>query len=213
MIRNNKWKMAVSSVIILLPILAGMILWNDLPEQVATHWDFEGNANGWSSRGMAVFGLPLMLLAVQWLCVFVTARDPGNRDRNHKAMNLVLWIVPLVSIFGSAATYLKAMDIECDLGRGVFGLLGVLFIAIGNYLPKCSQNRTIGIKIPWTLASEANWNATHRLAGRLWVIGGAVMLLGIFLPAAAQPWLLGITSALMFVVPVVYSYLFCRRHG
>lgn len=213
MIRNNKWKMIVSSIIILLPIIAGLLLWNKLPERFETHWDFSGNADGWSSRGMAVFGLPLVLLAVQWICVFVTFQDPKNKNRNHKVMGLMFWIVPVVSILGGVVIYLNALGIACSSSRIGFGLLGALFIVIGNYMPKCSQNHTIGIKIPWTLASEANWNATHRLAGRLWMIGGVIMLAGIFLPMVHQPWLLAIVVAMMVAVPLVYSYLFYRKHG
>jgi len=213
MIRNNKWKMIITSVIILLPVLAGMILWSELPEQIATHWNFEGNADGWTSRGMAVFGLPLILLAVQWICMFITSHDPRNKNRNQKVVSLTFWIVPVVSILGGAVIYLNALGVEFNQKKGAFALLGVLFIVIGNYLPKCSRNHTIGIKTPWTLSSEANWNATHRLGGWMWMIGGVVMLCGAFLPAAAHSWIVGMIIVIMLAVPAVYSYLFYKKHG
>ena len=87
-------------------------------------------------------------------------------------------------------------------------LLGVVFIAIGNYLPKCKQNYTIGIKISWTLASEENWNKTHRLAGWVWVGGGIVMMLSGFFGIL---WLTFLPVAIMVLVPLVYSYILHKK--
>ena len=83
---------------------------------------------------------------------------------------------------------------------------------MGNYMPKVSQNRTLGIKIYWTLANEENWNKTHRLAGRIWVAGGVVMLATAFLPIK---WIIGILLALvlvMILVPYLYSYRIYNEH-
>ena len=87
-------------------------------------------------------------------------------------------------------------------------LLGLIFIAIGNYLPKCKQNYTIGIKIPWTLASEENWNRTHRFAGWVWVGGGVVMLLSGFLGIF---WLTLVPAIIMAAVPLIYSYILHKK--
>jgi len=88
-------------------------------------------------------------------------------------------------------------------------LEGVLFIVIGNWLPKCQQTYTMGIKLPWTLASEANWNATHRFGGKVWVIGGIVTMLTAFFGSF---WLLMVILAAMVILPTVYSYLYYRNH-
>ena len=87
-------------------------------------------------------------------------------------------------------------------------LFGLLFTVIGNYLPKCKQNYTIGIKIPWTLDSEENWNKTHRFAGIFWVVGGlATLVLGLFGGAWAYiPIMLA-----MGIAPIVYSFLLFRK--
>ena len=87
-------------------------------------------------------------------------------------------------------------------------LLGVSLVAIGNYLPKCQQNYTIGIKIPWTLNSEENWNRTHRLAGFVWVMGGIIMILSAFWVGI---WITIAVSAMMALIPVIYSYALHRK--
>ena len=211
MIENNKWKLLVSSVAILLPILAGLILWNDLPEQMTTHWGADGNADGWSSRTFAVLGLPLILLALHWVCIFITSKDPKNKGQNKKVFGMVLWICPIVSIFASGITYAAALGKEFNMDIIGLLLIGLMFVVIGNYLPKCKQNYTIGIKVKWTLANEENWNATHRFGGKVWVIGGLLLMACVFLPEALIPWVLMIALTIMAAIPIVYSYAYYKK--
>jgi len=79
----------------------------------------------------------------------------------------------------------------------------VLFIVIGNYMPKCRQNYTMGIKLPWTLNDEENWNKTHRLAGKIWVAGGILIVISALLQCF---WICFAVFAVMLFVPFVYSW-------
>ena len=208
MIKKNWKTLVITSVMILLPILAGVILWNQLPEQIPSHWNAAGEIDGWSSKPFAVFGMPLILLAVQWLCVLATSADPKKASHSEKILHLVFWIIPVLNGVLSAVTYASALgkDVPMEVVISVF--MGLLFVIIGNYLPKCKQNYTIGIKIPWTLSSEENWNKTHRLAGRLWSVCG----LGIMLTGFLGNFLIILPFALaMAIVPIVYSYLLHRK--
>ena len=81
----------------------------------------------------------------------------------------------------------------------MFGI-GVLFMIIGNYLPKCKQNYTMGIKLPWTLDDEENWNRTHRFAGFLWVAGGVVIAINAFLK---WEWLFLVVVFAMVLIPTI----------
>ena len=208
MIKKN-WKvLAITSIVILLPILAGVILWNQLPEQMPTHWNAAGEVDGWSSKPFAVFGLPLILLAVQWLCTLGTCADPKKNNHPEKILHLVLWIIPVLSVVLHVITYAAALGKEVRMEMVMPVLVGLLFAIIGNYLPKCKQNYTIGIKIPWTLNSEENWNRTHRFAGRLWLVCGlAIMLSGFF----GGFWVFLPAALLMVIVPCVYSYVLYRK--
>ena len=211
MIRKHKLELIVSSLVILIPVLVGLILWNRLPETLATHWGFDGQPDGYGSLPYAVFVPYLCLLAGHWLCFFVTARDPRNQDRNWKPIRLVLWIMPVLSNLVGIIMYSLALGVEVSVTEIMIAALGLMFVAIGNYLPKCRQNHTIGIKVPWTYASEENWNATHRFGGRVWMVGGAVMMLAAFLPVG---WSAGVTitsAVFLSVVPIVYSYCYYRK--
>ena len=208
MIKKHLKFLIMTSFIILLPILAGLLLWDQLPEQIPSHWNIDGEIDGWSSKPFAVFGLPLILLAVQWLCTLGTAADPKKANHSGKVMHLVLWIIPIISILLFTVTYATALgkDIDIDLIMPVF--IGFVFAVIGNYLPKCKQNYTIGIKIPWTLNSEENWNRTHRFAGRLWMVCGlAIMLTGFF----GSFWIFVPIVLLMILAPTIYSYVLHRK--
>ncbi len=202
---KKHWKtLLITSIIILLPILAGLTLWNRLPEQVPAHWNLNGEVDGWLSRAFFVFGMPAILLGFQWLCVLGTLSDPKRKNHPDKILQLVLWIIPVLSILLSVMTYLTAMgkDVQMEVVMPVF--MGLLFVIIGNYLPKCKQNYTIGIKIPWTLNSQENWNRTHRFAGWLWVLSGVVMILSGFFGGF---WVFFIAVFVMVIPPFIYSYI------
>ena len=202
--------MILTSIVMLIPILVGVLLWDRLPEQVATHFDFEGNPNGWTSRGFTVFGIPLFLLVCQWIAAVATLSDPKHKNLSEKVFKLILWLVPIVSLILVFVTYGYALGYETPEGSIAFAIMGIFFIVIGNYLPKCRQNYTVGIKIPWTLHDEENWNHTHRMAGYLWMLGGLIMLANIFLK---WDWLFAVVLAVAVLVPMIYSYLYYRKHG
>ena len=208
MIKKNLKVLIITSIIILLPMVAGLVLWNRLPEQVPIHWDAAGEVDGWASRPVAVFVPSAMMLALQWLCVVVTSADPKKQNHPEKVKVLVFWLIPVITVFISALMYVSALGVSVRVETLMPILLGLVFVAIGNYMPKCKQNYTIGIKIPWTLASEENWNRTHRLVGWVWVGGGVVMLLlgflGIF-------WLTLVPVIIMVAVPLIYSYILHKK--
>ena len=207
--KENKKTMILTSILILLPILAGIVLWKQLPDQVATHFGYGGEADGWSSKGFAVFGLPAILLAIHWLCMYVTGTDPKYDRYPEKMKKIVLWICPVVSWIGAYITYSDALGKDLsNMDSWVSLLLGLVFVIVGNYLPKVKQNYYLGIKLPWTYASEENWNKTHRMAGKLWVAGGIIFLVNFFFRIQ---WLEVIIMFAMILIPVVYSYLYSRK--
>ena len=208
MIKKNLKTLIVTSILIVLPVLVGIVLWDRLPEQIPTHWNASGEIDGWSSKPFAVFGLPLILLAAQWLCMLGTAADPKKENHSTKVLHLVLWIIPVLSLVLNTATIAAAMGKEVRMEVFMPVLIGLILAIIGNYMPKCKQNYTIGIKIPWTLNSEENWNRTHRFAGWLWTFSGiALMLTGIF----GGFWIFMIVVLLMVFAPILYSYLLHRK--
>lgn len=211
MLKKNKTKLILSSAAVLLPVAAGLVLWNRLPERMTTHWGADGIADGWSSRGFFVFGAPLLLLALHWLCLWITAHDHKHREQSEKVFDLVMWLVPVLSCFTCGMTYAAAMGRTFENATLGLAFLGLIFVIIGNYLPKCRQNYTIGIKVVWTLASEETWNATHRLAGKVWVLGGLGMMACVFLPERLFGGVLVTLIAVMALLPVVYAWWYYRK--
>lgn len=211
MIRKNKWTLIIASAVIVLPMAVGAVLWDKLPDIMTTHWGVDGAADGTAGKVFAVFGVPLILLALFWLCVVFTARDPGNRNQNGKVLSAVLWIVPILSLLVSAGIYFVSFGKEFEMPAVIFALLGVMFLLLGNYMPKCRQNSTIGIKIKWTLANEENWNATHRFGGKVWVLCGLAMLACIFLPLKTAVYVMLGVIAVAVLLPFIYSWLFHKK--
>ena len=203
------WKtLLITSIVMILPVLVGVLLWERLPAQIPHHWNAAGEVDGWSSKPFAVFGMPLLLLALQWLCVVATAADPKKAGHSGKVLQLIFWLVPSLSVVVHAMVYTTALGNNVRVEMLMPVLMGLLFAIIGNYLPKCKQNYTIGIKIPWTLNSEENWNKTHRLAGWVWTICGIVMMLTGFFGGF---WVFVVIAIVMVLVPLIYSYLLYRN--
>ena len=205
MLKDNKKTLIITSIVTILPILIGVFFWNRLPDVMATHFGANNEANGFTSKAFAVFGLPLILLAAEWFGALATSHDPKKQNISPKMFAFVLWIVPVVSLIGAATIYPYNLGYQIDITFIAELLLGVIFIVVGNYLPKARQNYTIGIKIPWTLANEENWNRTHRLAGYLWVIGGILMVIAALTGIAKTQWMIAVFFVLA-IIPYVYSY-------
>ena len=208
MIKKHLPLLIVTSIVIVLPILVGMILWNQLPDALPIHWNAEGEVDGYSSKPFAVFAMPLILLAVHWLAAVVTQTDPKKQNHPEKVKILVFWLIPAISLLVNLFTYSAALGKSLRVETVMPIFMGLLFMAIGNYLPKCKQNYTVGIKLPWTLHSEENWNRTHRLAGWLWVGGGLLCAVAGFFGA----FLLTVPVLLvMALVPMIYSFLLYKK--
>ncbi len=210
MIKKNIKTLLLTSLVILLPILAGVILWDKLPDSVPIHFGPNGEPDDYAGRAVAVFVMPLVLLAVHWLCTLGTAADPKHKNIDGKPFGLVLWICPMISLLVNGVVYVTTLGIAINIMM-IFGLFfGCLFVVIGNYMPKCRQSYTIGIKLPWTLNDEDNWNRTHRFAGRLWTVGGLLVIVTAFLGDAFIFVFLALVL-LMVIIPTVYSYRLYKK--
>ena len=208
MIKKNKGTLVLTTLVLLIPILVGLLLWNRLPDQIPTHWDVNGEIDGWSGKAFAVFALPAILLALHWVCVIASHTDPGSKNYHPKMIRLVLWICPVIGLVLSTLIYTAALGHGLAVEVIMPLLVGLMFLIMGNLLPKCRQSYTMGIKLPWTLANEENWNKTHRFGGKVWVACGivtmATALVGNF-------WVLIGVLVVAVAAPAVYSYRLYRK--
>ena len=203
---NIRKHIIISSLLILSPILIGLLLWNRLPDRIPTHFGFSGEADQYSSKAFSVFFMPVFLLFIHWLMIWGTMMDPKHEKVSDRIYIMIIYSVPIISVFTNLMIYLKALYQNFDITRAIMCLVSVIFIVIGNYLPKTRQNYTIGIKLPWTLEDPQNWDKVHRLGGYLFVGAGVAMFISIFLPGHSMIYVMLIVTILAAVIPVIYSY-------
>jgi uncharacterized membrane protein len=212
MLKTHKRTLIITSIVILLPIIIGLVLWDRLPDVMATHFGADNEPNGFSSKPFAVFGLPLFLLAVHWLCVLFISVDPRRKNISPKLFSLILWMIPAISLFTAIPVYAVNLGHKLDITFFMMLFMGVLFTLIGNYLPKTRHNYTIGIRLPWTLDNEENWNRTHRLAGHIWMVCGILMIIFTLTGLIRAEWLIGVFIVTAWI-PCVYSFWLHVRRG
>ena len=205
--KENKSKVIITSIVTVFPMFIGFLLWNRLPEKIATHFGSEG-VDGWSTKLFAVVIFPLILLAIHLFCLGVTLNDPKKRNIGNMMMSVIFWIVPVVSLVSNLSIYGYALGMDLNIEMIVGILVGAMFLLLGNYMSKSHQNYTVGIKLPWTLNSEENWNRTHRLAGKLWIFAGILFIGNIFFQNWQIPFVVTIA---VVIIPMIYSFLLYKK--
>lgn len=211
MFKKYKKQLIISSIMILLPIAFGLVFWNRLPDSFITHWGVDGQADGWSSKGFAIFFVPVFLLAMNVFCVWITDLTNRGNDQSPKVMNLIFFIMPVISLLSNSLVYGIALGKVWDINALMPVLMGLLFTVIGNYLPKCTRNTTVGIRVIWALNNEENWNATHRFAGKVWVAGGILTLSSALLPTKIGYPIMMLALLGSAFSSILYSYLYYRK--
>lgn len=204
----NKKLLILTTAVCALPLIFAAAVYGQLPDTMAIHWDMAGNANGWMPKFYAAFGLPVFLVVIHLVCVVATTHDPKRQNQAGVMRAAIYWIIPMISLIVNPMTLLIGMGHDINIGNFVMIFVGVIFIGIGNYLPKSRQNYTIGIKLPWTLASTDNWNKTHRLGGILFIAAGIILLAMPLVPVGTLQTVLIVGIILIAaVVPMIYSFM------
>lgn len=211
MIKKNKWRLIISSIVILLPMLVGLFAEKILPEKIIVHWGLNGKPDGWADPTKAFLITPLVLLAIHWICMLVSAAIDKNQPQNNKMVRLTFWIIPFISLTVHGLMLATAMGHTANVYAFVCLILGVAFVVLGNYMPKTTRNPSMGIKIKWTMSNDENWNATHRFAGKLYVIMGFVCLLVMPLPQKVFPVVAIALILVCIIIPTLYSYRFYKK--
>lgn len=202
--------MVITSLICLLPIAFGVICYDKMPSKIGIHFNNAGEADNYINKALAIFGLPIGLALLNLYNQFRLETDPKAKNYSVVLKQIFRWLIPVISVVAMSYTIIVAMG--ANLKAAYIGnmIAGLLLIIVGNYLLKCHSNYTMGIKLPWTLDDEDNWNRTHRMAGFLWVVGGIVCLLNIFVKLTYI--VIGVIAALV-IVPILYSYLLYRKNN
>ena len=208
MIKQHKKMIILTSIVTLLPILIGLLLWNKLPDSLATHFNLDNQPNGYSSKAFAVLGLPFFLFAIHLICIIATSMDPKAKSINPKIFRITLCICPLISIWVCCTMYAYSLGylLNINLLSGV--IMGIFYVILGNFIPTVKPNYTIGFRIPWALNDSDNWYHTHRFAGKCLVISGILMIVT---SPFQNLWVVLVLVLVPCVLTVAYSYLYYRK--
>jgi uncharacterized membrane protein len=198
----------ITTLLCMLPLVISVIVYDKLPDQIAVHFDSAGNPDNYFPKAVAAFGLPIFFVAINLYTHFRVNKDPKVQNASNAIRILSRWAVPVISVVIVPVTLFMSMGAVIPISMIVTALVGIIIVLCGNYLPKCKRNYTVGIKLPWTLDNEDNWFKTHRFAGFVWVMGGAVITANAFL---GIPYLSIFVPVVLVAGPFMYSYLYYRK--
>lgn len=202
--------LVITTLLCLLPIIPGLIVYPDLPDQIAIHWNTAGEADNFAHKAIAVWGLPLLMATIHLFTILMTNNDPKKENTAKAFKQLIIWLIPIMTLIIVPLTLFKALGYDIRIETIAPILVGLIIIICGNYMPKTKQNFTVGIKLPWTLTSEENWNKTHRLAGYLWIIGGLGIILTGFINFSPVVIMI-ILIVMIIIIPTVYSFVLYKK--
>ena len=222
-IKNNLIGFIASIITLLIPAIAGMILWNKLPETMALHFSFDGTPDAFYPKAFAVFGMYGIMLALHLFAVIATASEGKTDESKKKAIPdrifaLLMWIVPAVSVFLGVYVYGYALGYKFDISFGSLLMIGIICIVLGNYLPKVRQNQFVGARIKWTLESKKNWEHTNRFSAYLLMATGLIyILLGFIIKfsgmnALWMPVLIIVLLTVEIIAMIIYSHSYYVKH-
>lgn len=196
-------------------LLFTLAIWSLLPERIPTHWNLRGEVDGWSPRWPGALLIPGLSLGLWLLLPVLRKVDPrrAHYERFEETFFLLVNVIVLYMAVLHVLAMGAALGWDVDMSRAMMAMLGVTFMAIGNFLPRVRSNWWMGVRTPWTLDSEKVWRETHRLAGWTFVAGGAVAVIATLLPHPARMPLAFAGLVAAGTIPVVWSYVLWRRYG
>jgi len=211
---NTRTTTIVVSLMILAATVAGVVLWNKLPDPMASHWNANDQVDGYLPKFWGVFLMPLISLGMMVLFLVIPRVDPlkANIAQFRDVFNLFIALVVAFML------YIYVLSLRWNLGltdvaisRAILPALGILFFFVGYLLRKAKRNFFIGIRTPWTLSSDKVWDETHRLGSILFMISGVLAFLGSFLGGMIAFWFFFVPLIGSTIFTLVYSYILYQR--
>lgn len=190
-------------------LIAGIIIYPYLPAQVPGHWNIHGEIDAYYPRWFGAFFAPLLAIAIYLLMLFTPLIDPRRENyvRFTGAYTFMRWVLVLFMGILWAVTVLVALGYPVNVALVIKAMVAVLLLVIGNFMGQFRHNYFVGIKTPWTLANEEVWHRTHRMAARIWVLGGLLCLSMAFFQTTWAAYIYLGSVLTMVIIPTIYSYL------
>lgn len=187
--KKIKWKnFIITSLVCLFPILLGVALWDKLPETMAIHFDINNNPDNFASKEFAIFGIPLLMVLLQFVCCIINDLNAYYKGERVKFTRVTKWIIPVMSIVLQGATIGFSLGWMTDVRKVAAGVVGTMFLVLGNYLPKFDYIKNYDL-------DTDKARKINRFLGVETVIMGVLFLLSIFLPPIVT------TACIILLIP------------
>lgn len=200
-------------ILIAAAVIAGALFWNQLPEQMASHWNENDQVDGYIAKFWGVWMMPLVTLGMYALFLIIPAIDPlkANIAKFRGVFNLFILLITAFMLYVHGLTLAWNLGYEFRMSAAMLPFMGILFIFIGYMLRQAKRNWFIGIRTPWTLSSDFVWDKTHQLGSILFIASGVLAFAGSFFGGSTALWLtlLPVLGSALFLM--VYSYVLYQR--
>ena len=201
----------VSTALVVLAFALVLALWSRLPEAMPTHWNMQGEVDGFTPKPWGPLILPLAMAFVHALFALLPRLSPRalQGELQQKLLGQIqLSVLAFLSIV-TLTTLLVALGVHVPFNRVLTAALGALVLGLGASMAELPKNPLVGIRTPWTLANDEVWKRTHALGSRLFLLAGLFALVGGALGMPLMPILIGLGTAA--VSPVFYSFRLYRK--
>ncbi|TYC17974.1 DUF1648 domain-containing protein [Bizionia gelidisalsuginis] len=199
--------------IVLLPFLYIAYVWNDLPEKVPMHWNIEGEIDRYGEK-LELLLIPFLLPVLTYVVFLVIPKiDPKNKLKNmgNKLQSLKFLLTTIMSVLALFIIY-TAKNESLTNPNYIVLCIGLLYLILGNYFKTIKANYFIGIRTPWTLESKSVWKETHKMGGKLWFIGGIIVIISsLILDQKANYKVFLIVTGVISILPILYSYFLFQK--
>lgn len=212
--KNNIKKEWPLLVILAIPMIAAILVYPHMPEQVPIHWNVKGEVDNYGSKAFGTFFLPILNVGMYFLFLVLPKFDPkrANYSKFDSSYLTIRYSLHLFFTLMFGVTTAASLGYPVNIDKWIPGGVAVLFIVMGNIMGRVRHNYFVGFKYPWTLANEEVWKRTHQLGAKLMVIGGFVALIGVIFTESAASFVILMAGILVpTIITTIYSYIIYKQ--
>ena len=193
--------------IIFISFIIAICIYPQMPERMASHWNAQGQVDGYISKFWGLFLMPILTLLIFLLLIAIPKIDPlkQNIDKFRKYYDGFVILIVVYMFYVYILTLLWNTGVRFSIIQPLMPAMGILFYYIGILVENAKRNWSIGIRTPWTLSSERVWEKTHKIGGKLFKIAGIIAFIGIFFQDYAIFFILIPIISVAFYT-ITYSY-------
>lgn len=192
----------ITTILCFVPMILGIVLWDKLPSELPMNYGFNNEIRHLAPKWVNVILLPIIFAVLNIIkSISMTEKDIENIGR--KLSVITVWIIPIMSVLIGTFMIIKPIGLPIEASFFVIFIMSLLFIIIGNYIPKCKPNHIVGFRISCTMKNEEVWNKIHRFSGYLLVVCGFINFVTSFFEWGKYVFIA--TLGVIIFIPLIYS--------